>query len=129
VAFFSRRFGPKTPNLRHISKKGPLLIEVHVVGESVDEITLVKYSRIFAFSVTMGNFRDKGDSRLVLYSDGMMRFTEASMAASIMIFSVKRAGFGTALQGVSSVPAGVSVFIPYDCILSPESRYKVVLVG
>lgn len=40
----------------------------------------------------------RGDSMFVVNSEGMMRFTDAAMAASIQTFSVSKLGIPTALQ-------------------------------
>lgn len=72
--------------------------EVQVVGAEELVIFDVRYWRAFTFSVATGSWIARGDSRFVVNSEGMMRFTDAAMAASSQIFSFSNAGTPTALQ-------------------------------
>lgn len=60
-------------------------------------MTEFRYWRIRTFSLAIGRLMVRGDSIIVVYSDGMKRLTEAARQASMMIFSEVSWGEGTAL--------------------------------
>lgn len=72
-----------------------------MVGEEVSGMTEFRYCRIRTFSLAIGRLMVRGDSIIVVYSDGMKRLTEAAMQASMMIFSELSWGKGTALWGLA----------------------------